>query len=674
MFKINRQTKTIIESSLRACPAVRNGEIRFQRDLRNTLLDSSEAGTFIHIERDSALSEEEWKIEVSSEAMHLSVGGELGAVYALLHISEKALGVRPLWYWMDQEFIRTREKSYPLEREASRPAAYRFRGWFINDEVLIDSWRPSEDPDEAWEMAFEALLRLGGNIVIAGTDKNSGKYTDLASSMGLWITQHHSEPLGAEMFARKYPDLSPSFVAHPDLFIGLWQEGVRSLAGKKVLWTLGFRGQGDTPFWGNDPAFDTDEKRGALLTSIVEKQIDLIKEETADPILSYNIYGESVDLYTKGFLKLPEDVIRVWGDNGYGKMVSRRRELENPRYSSLPPEKEKNLPHGTYYHVSFYDLQAANHITMIPVPLELIKDELEEAYERAIDDLIIVNTSNIRPHALSASLLASFWKQGRLDLDGSLYSLAQAYFTAPPEHIVSAVRRYGENSLSYGKEIDERAGDQFYTYTLRAVLCQWLKQEISSPVPSMLWLSEESFPVLVGLLREKAEEGETLYSGLLSEYGETIREGEDPLFDSTLRMYARLYRHLARTLKLFLESARLFLEKKYPQAFMQCGSAAEENDKAEQVLREWEEGKWTGFYANDCLTDVSQNSYLLKVLMEHIRAFGDGPEYWAWQRRFSYKAEDRNIVLITNWEKHRDAWSLYEAIKEQMESGTPPKL
>ncbi len=34
-------------------------------------------------------------------------------------------------------------------------------------------------------MAFEALLRLGGNLVIPGTDANSKIYAELAAEMGL---------------------------------------------------------------------------------------------------------------------------------------------------------------------------------------------------------------------------------------------------------------------------------------------------------------------------------------------------------------------------------------------------------------------------------------------------------------------------------------------------------
>ena len=54
--------------------------------------------------------------------------------------------------------------------------------------------------------------------MIPGTDKNSRIYAPIASNMGLMVTHHHAEPLGAEMFLRTYPDLEPSYLKHKDLF------------------------------------------------------------------------------------------------------------------------------------------------------------------------------------------------------------------------------------------------------------------------------------------------------------------------------------------------------------------------------------------------------------------------------------------------------------------------
>ena len=67
-------------------------------------------------------------------------------------------------------------------------------------------------------------------------------------------------------------------------------------------------------------------------------------------------------------LEFPDDVIKIWADSGYGKMVSRRQENHNPRIYALPGKNDMG-PHGIYYHVTFYDLQASNHLTLFPIIL-----------------------------------------------------------------------------------------------------------------------------------------------------------------------------------------------------------------------------------------------------------------------------------------------------------------
>ncbi|MFR8283089.1 MAG: hypothetical protein ACLU9R_04125 [Faecalibacterium sp.] len=45
-----------------------------------------------------------------------------------------------------------------------------------------------------------------------------------------------------------------------------------------------------------------------------------------------------MELYQQGCLDLPDEVIKIWADNGFGKMVSRRQGNSNPRVKALPPQ------------------------------------------------------------------------------------------------------------------------------------------------------------------------------------------------------------------------------------------------------------------------------------------------------------------------------------------------
>ena len=127
----------------------------------------------------------------------------------------------------------------------------------------------------------------------------------------------------------------------------------------------------------NNPAFDTPEKRGEMISRVIRKQYNMVRSKVADHAEQYCValYGEISELYKAGQVHVPDDVIKVWADNGYGKMVSRRHGNLNLRVPALPEPHEKGK-HGIYYHVTFHDLQASNHLALFPAPADLIKERL----------------------------------------------------------------------------------------------------------------------------------------------------------------------------------------------------------------------------------------------------------------------------------------------------------
>ena len=163
----------------------------------------------------------------------------------------------------------------------------------------------------------------------------------------------------------------------------------------RVIWNIGFRGQGDKPFWDDDPKYDTPEKRGELMSALIKEQYDLVKDNDPNAVCCTNLYDETMELYKDGFLKLPDDIIKIWADNGYGKMVSRRQGNANPRVPALPQQGNDGV-HGIYYHASFYDLQAASHITMLPNSTEFVSQELTDVLIHGADDYWLINCSNIK--------------------------------------------------------------------------------------------------------------------------------------------------------------------------------------------------------------------------------------------------------------------------------------
>lgn len=407
-MQINVNTKIIYMDS--AVPVMRAIE-NVKRDIRKVCCDSDEKGCDIVLIMEN-MQAEQFEIKCDNNMLVIYASDTLGFVYGLYHISRDILGVLPFWFWNDQVFIK--KKGCRISGEyayTSKPYAVKYRGWFVNDEVLIHKWYVDRKKDMPWEMVFEALLRCGGNLVIPGTDKNSHIYRDLAADMGLRITHHHAEPLGAPMFARRYPELTPSYDEYPEKFHELWKEGIDEQKKLDVIWNLGFRGQGDCPFWDNDPRYQTSESRGELMGKLIGLQRDYVQNEIPDAQYCTNLYGETMELYRDGYLKLPDDVIKIWADNGFGKMVTRRQGNHNPRIPALPKENNTGR-HGIYYHVSFYDLQAANHITMLPNKPKLVHSEL-----KSMPDIVQMDYLYISTYAKNNSLadLSEYVDSGVID-------------------------------------------------------------------------------------------------------------------------------------------------------------------------------------------------------------------------------------------------------------------
>lgn len=654
---------------------------RFFRDMQMTLktrnaqdVPAPEHISRIHLKK-AELSEEMYRIQISERQITVEAGDELGIIYALIYLSRVYLGVQAFWFWNDQKFEKRDQVEIEPGRIESERKPVRFRGWFINDEVLLSKWDAGVSREYPWEMALEALLRCGGNMVIPGTDKNSKIYGPLASEMGLWITQHHAEPLGAEMFLRVWPDKEASFQKYPELFRQLWREGIERQKDWKIIWNLGFRGQGDTPFWEQDPQYDTPQKRGALISSIMMEQYKLVCQYVENPLFCVNLYGEVMELYNQGYLTLPDNVIMIWADNGYGKMVSRRQWNHDPRIVSLPPEQMKNKKHGVYYHVSFYDLQSANVLTMIPNSMEFIGRELRTAYERGIQEFWLVNCSNVKPHVYPLDYVASLWNGERKTAEEHLNEYLSTYYpnagagTAETGNQTGQMGRCFENYfkmlLHYGKKEDQHAGEQFYNYVTRVMIWHWMKYGESRRCEELDWCAQqESFSEQVQWYGELCRQG---LAGMEQEL-EQVQGLEDvagQLWKDSLGLQVRIHTYCCKGAVLFAQAYRSFQNGEYKKAFYKLGCSAEWYEKADQAMVESCHDKWKGFYENDCQTDIRETVYLLKQMMGYVRNMEDGPYFYEWQREVLYAPEDRKILLLTNEERHMTDMEIFKKMKEK---------
>lgn len=234
-----------------------------------------------------------------------------GTIYAIYSFSERFLDVPPLWFWASWEPERRDSIDVPAETDIHLgPPEVEYRAWFPNDLDFMQMWRHRSQ--ENFEAFVETMLRLKLNTLeggimnvegpIIGPDPyeepyRSGPTTRLARDRGLVNTTHHVRPFGAKLKHwdnywrnvrdREPPELSLSDKAEFKQLLGeFWRYHIETALRDdlEMLWTLGFRGTGDEPFWVSvDEAPDTPAQRAALIEEMVEYQIELLRDVRRPP-------------------------------------------------------------------------------------------------------------------------------------------------------------------------------------------------------------------------------------------------------------------------------------------------------------------------------------------------------------------------------------------------------
>lgn len=585
------------------------------------------------------------------EAGVLEVVGsdDLGLVYGLLYLSERFLGVDPLWYWADREPVRKPGVAVPCEPYTMPTPRVRYRGWFINEEGCLLGWNGNfPPPNQMWFHVFEALLRLRGNMVIPGTGlPPAAGHWELAADMGLYQTHHHLEVLGAEYFRQRFPGLKPSYKENPQLFEALWREAVIRNRDKKVVWILGFRGQLDWPFWVDDPDVADDEARAAMIREIVEKQMAIVREHVAAPRFATYLYGEMAELYRSGALRFPAGVIKIWSDNGYGKMVSRRgHDLTDKRVPALPEPGDPG-PHGLYYHLAFHDGRLhSNNLCPLTGP-EMALHELTNGLRAEADRYWLINVGPLRPHLYMVDLVARLWEKGEMNLFSHRLRFCQRLLPSVATESADIIDRYYRTPVPVTEHDDQRMGELFYHAHMRYLIQDMLNQDLrrskqvfvwatgEAPMPRQVkWFENKSFEALIRwtAMRYRAE---TLY-----ERQPAARE--HPFFFDQVMLPVLIHESSCRA---FLNVIQAFWAVSSNPvngtevAWVYASDARDLIEECREAMNRAEHGKWEDFYAGDWTINVAASHRSVSALVEYLRVVGDNHHFVLWKNRYLGKKE-----------------------------------
>lgn len=584
--------------------------------------------------------EEGFRLACDAEQGYVQIegGDELGVVFGIYAFCEQWLGVDPFAFWTDYPYQARDEIALPTFDYLSPEPEVRFRGWFINDEDCLMGWHDEMNISlETWEQIFETLLRAGFNMVIPGTVvKPDAPQRQLAADMGVWLTQHHAEPLGAALFSDVYPGVEPRLPEDLERFTTLYKDAILSQKGRKVVWALGFRGQGDYAFFKTDPRYDTPEKRGKVIADMIRLQKRLVQALTDGPHhFVHYLYSESAALYRDGHLDLDDDIIRVWSDNGFGAMRARREWGLDPNVVTLPPPADRDKSSGVYYHLSFHDLQLSSKLTPIVSPW-LIYDQFRELFDAGNIRYLSLNVSNIRPHIYNIDLirkLARFPHEHFSTSDDPVKThyddWTHHYFPGFEREITDLLERYHRAPFRFGAYPDDLAGESLCHHGLRNAISAavagenaldwpfsfpYISDRVENSADCFRWLLEhaEATLPLWRSLRADAENVAQKLSGYAARY-----------FTDSVRMQIDYMAFSYEGLMFGLRGLLAYEAGEYKAAFCRLSQSKWATENALKALTDSEHGKWVHFYRGEWLTGTRETIRRLETIRGLCKIMGE---------------------------------------------------
>lgn len=340
------------------------------------------------------------------EALVIAGSDRRGTIYGIYELSEQ-IGVSPWYWWADVPVVRSANLSVKKGQYTAGEPAVRYRGLFLNDEApcltgwVKDYFGTNYGGVEFYEKVFELLLRLRGNYLwpamwswsfYADDPRNS----DLADEMGVIMGTSHHEPMARnhQEWARHRDEYGVwDYAKNKKVIDKFFSDGVRRIADKEDIITIGMRGDGDAPMGGEEGKDHEYKSRDLenlrLLTSVIDNQRKIIRKETGEapekhPQL-WALYKEVQKYYDMG-LRVPDDVIILLADDNWG----------NIRKVPTEEERDRKGGWGMYYHVDYVGAPR-NSKWLNVTPVQNMWEQLNLAYEYGIDKLWILNVGDLKP-------------------------------------------------------------------------------------------------------------------------------------------------------------------------------------------------------------------------------------------------------------------------------------
>jgi hypothetical protein len=572
-----------------------------------------------------------------------------GTVFAIYQFSQTVLATDPMYLWTDKQPDRRTSITLPADfAKVYASPVIKYRGFFINDEDLLSGWIPGSKADHTgislrvWDNIFETILRLKGNMIVPGTwIFPDDAQVEAAAKRGLIINQHHAIPLGVNV-ARWPKDVPYNFSTHPEILERAWTNAVATYKpDEEILWSVGLRGLSDASYASLDPSVrDNDELLGKRISDAIADQMKIVRAKYPKAQFVTDLWQEGSRLMQKGLLKIPPEVTLVWADTGYGDMQ------DNSRVAA---------GQGAYFHVAMMNFNANQLSEMVPV--SVIGEELGRYINAKATSYLLVNTSDIRPVAMTTRAVMetgwggaaagpdadiAFYKQWVSEEFGpksadAVAAVYREYFAAPsmrtndPRPGLTSAGNAPPPRPEYSR-VPRPNGDQHYHTEIRRLLLDRLSggQVAAMPSQSPKWtaphaapqLSEEQTKSLLARDIQECEEAQprwdAVWQDALAAKMLVSAERRDYYQAAVLTMIT-INRESNRALMLIAQAIQDDQAGDIQKAQLEAHEAGISLEAIAASMHAAEYGRWKNWYRGDWLTGVYRTRELVQAYEDHLK-------------------------------------------------------
>lgn len=534
-----------------------------------------------------------------------------GSIYAAYTLSEEILGVDPWYYWVDKEPIKQNriEIAEGFDKHYG-PATFKYRGWFINDEDLLNGFSPDPLKEnvfsiEMFDHIYETILRLRGNMVVPSTFPfPDERCQELAARRGLILNMHHILVLGLNTY--RWPkDVPFSYSKHSEVMEHYWQTCIEAFKDYEVVWTTGYRGKHDRPFWRDEPELATPEARGDVITKAIAKQVDMLHKVHPDAAIISNLWMEGAELYQNGHIRLPESVTLVWPDNGAG---------------IIQDKGNVKARQGIYYHTAMMSGRA-NQLSEMVNPARIYR-EVGRFIEAGATEFFLVNVSDIRPVPLSTDCVM------RLVWDAKPY-----IGKSDKQNMEDFLQNWSQRQ--FGSDIAAKVAALYNQY----FDISYMRDDVLEGEHSLM----RRFSSLYGKCEPKVEKGELLNDELLKQCREFLDFSSSNLaylydlsnradalvkqippdrrdfYSGHLITQVQIHLQLLKILEVYCKSMLAYNSADKSPAIKFADEAIQASDDLSVILHKAEYGKWVGWYKGESFLSLSSQYDNLRVLAAQFR-------------------------------------------------------